>query len=120
MSNLLSVSSSDTPKAVGVERRAWVRYPCALESTCQPLGTARGLQWTGKILNISCGGVALLLGRRFEVGTLLALEVPKSQTRDSLTLMARVAHVSTRPGGNWQIGCAFTHAISDEDLQALL
>jgi hypothetical protein len=91
-----------------------------LESTCQPLSTARGLQWTAKILNISRGGVALLLGRRFEMGTLLAIEVPKTKTQNSLTFLARVVHVSGKPAGTWQVGCAFTQEISEDDLQALL
>jgi hypothetical protein len=109
----------ETPATVA-ERRAWVRYPCQLESSCQPLGAARGLQWTGTIHDISRGGLALTVGRRFEVGTLLAIEVPHTNEQTSLTVLARVARVTPQPGTAWLIGCAFTHTISDEELQSLV
>jgi hypothetical protein len=103
-----------------VERRAWVRYPCDWESACQPLAGTRGVQWQGKLLNLSRGGVAITLERRFEVGTILSVGV-QGQAEEVLgTVVARVVHVLTQADGNWLHGCTFTSPISEEDLKALL
>ena len=59
------------------DRRAWVRYPCDLDSACQPLAGARGLQWPGKIRNLSAGGIVTI---RAEV---VAVRLPKSMERPS-------------------------------------
>ncbi|HLJ95371.1 MAG TPA: PilZ domain-containing protein [Gemmataceae bacterium] len=102
------------------ERRAWVRYPCDLETACQPLAGARGLQWPGKIRNVSAGGVALRLARRFEAGTVLAIDVQGRDESIMCTLLARVIHVLLQSDGSWLLGCAFTNTLSEDDLKALL
>ena len=113
------ISQSENPKPGQVERRAWVRYPCDLESSCQPMAGVRGLQWPGKIRDLSRGGVAIILTRRFEVGTLLAVEV-QGQAEAVGTLLARVARVTLQKDGSWLMGCSFTKLLSEEDLKALL
>jgi hypothetical protein len=102
------------------DRRAWVRYPCELESACQPLAGARGLQWPGKIRNVSAGGIAVRLARRFEAGTVLAVDVQGQGDAIMQTLLARVVHVSLQDDGSWLLGCAFKNPLSEEDLKALL
>jgi len=104
----------------GSERRAWVRYPCDLDSACQPLAGARGLQWPGKVRNLSGGGVALRLARRFEAGTVLAIDVQGRDESIVQTLLARVIHVLLQTDGSWLLGCAFTNPLSQDDLKALL
>jgi hypothetical protein len=116
-SNLGQVKNENTNQ---VERRAWVRYPCDWESACQPLAGTRGIQWQGKIRNLSCGGVAITLARRFEVGTILAIGVQGQAEQVLGTVVARVAHVSTQADGSWLHGCAFTSPLNEEDLKALL
>jgi hypothetical protein len=102
------------------ERRAWVRYPCDLDSACQPLAGARGLQWPGKVRNVSAGGIAVRLARRFEAGTVLAIDVQGKDETVLCTLLARVVHVMLQNDGSWLLGCAFTNQLNDEDLKALL
>ena len=106
--------------SAGSERRAWVRYPCDLDSACQPLAGARGLQWPGKVHNLSGGGVAVRLARRFEAGTVLAIDVQGRDERTVQTLLARVIHVLLQNDGSWLLGCAFTNPLSESDLKALL
>ena len=102
------------------ERRAWVRYPCDLDSACQPLAGARGLQWPGKVRNLSAGGIAVRLARRFEAGTVLAIDVQGRDEGVLHTVLARVIHVMLQDDGSWLLGCAFTNPLSEDDLQALL
>ncbi len=103
------------------ERRAFVRYPCDLDTSCQPIASARGMQWTGKVQNISRGGVSLVLGRRFEQGTLLAIEVQaKEPDGKSRSFLARVMHVSLQGTTTWVMGCKFASPLSDDELGALV
>src|SRR5260370_33017571 len=71
------------------EHRAWVRYPCDLDSVCQPLAGARGLQWPGEVRNLSAGGLAVGLARRFEAGTVLAMDPHRRAQTRLRTLCAR-------------------------------
>jgi hypothetical protein len=103
-----------------VERRARVRHECDRDGSCLPVQAEANLSWSARVLNISQGGVALLLRRRFEKGTLLTVELQRSDQHPSDPFMARVVHVTPQPDGGWLIGCAFTSNISAEDLQALL
>jgi hypothetical protein len=101
------------------ERRAWVRYLCNQESTCRPLAGARGVPWPGKLCDLSAGGVALRLARRFEIGAMLAIDVRGPSETVLATLFARVAHVSLQSDGGWLLGCAFTNPLNEEDIKAL-
>jgi len=79
------------------------------------------MEWTGKVQNISRGGVSLVLGRRFELGTLLAIEVQgKESNRQSRTFLARVMHITLQGTSTWVMGCKFSSALSDEELKTLL
>jgi hypothetical protein len=79
-----------------------------------------GLQWPGKICNLSRGGVALALARRFEAGTVLAIDVQGKTGEGLASILARVVHVCVQSDGSWLLGCAFTKPLSEEDLQRLL
>ena len=115
-----SIEKTSSVNSLHVERRAWVRFPCDLGTACQPVAGTRGLQWPGKIINLSRGGAAVTLTRRFEVGTALAIDVQSPAGETLGTVLARVAHVSLQDDGSWLLGCAFTNPLSEEDLKALL
>jgi hypothetical protein len=112
------IKAADSNTAM-IERRAWVRYPCDADSTCQAFMGARGLQWTAKVRNISRGGIGLTLQRRFELGTLLAIDVQGRSDDAPSTLTARVAHVAALGDGSWLVGCAFISELSEDQLQDL-
>jgi len=102
------------------ERRAYVRYLCQLEGLCHPLGQpAAGTRWQSMLRDVGSGGVRLHVARRFEVGTLLTLELPSPDDESTQLLLTRVAHVNSEEGGLWALGCAFTNPLSDDDLRAL-
>jgi hypothetical protein len=106
--------------ATQAERRAWVRYPCELDSACQPLAGSRESQWPGKIRNLSRGGVAVTLSRRFEVGTLLAIDVQGQAEAVLGTVLARVVRIAPQDDGSWLLGCTLTKPLNEDDLKTLL
>jgi hypothetical protein len=67
------------------------------------------------VRDISKKGIGLLLPRRFERGTGLAIELPDGNAGNTRTVFARVINV--RPySGQWILGCAFASEIAEESL----
>jgi hypothetical protein len=103
------------------ERRAAVRHLCNLDTLFQPgEGRLDLVWWFARVRNISTEGIALLLGRRFEVGATLAIAL-QGQVQDvSRTIEARVVHASEVENGNWVVGCRFATPLTEAELKALL
>jgi hypothetical protein len=102
------------------ECRVYPRYPCDLPTTCKPpsiLGEGE-LTWNAQILNISRGGVGLLIRRRFEPGAILIIALPGQEPGTSHAVLARVVH-ATRQDKGWLVGCAFISNLSNEELEAI-
>src|SRR5690348_14403940 len=78
-------------------------YPCELQASCQPLAgwLDRESVWPGTISDLSTNGLGLVLGRRFEPGSGLAVELPASAVRGEETFLVKVAKVQSLPGGRW-------------------
>src|SRR5205807_622730 len=75
--------------------------------------------WPATIRGISTGGLSLTLGRRFEHGSGLAIEIPTEDGATSIVL-ARVVRVSTHPDGGWLLGCSFISELSEEEVRHVL
>jgi serine/threonine protein kinase len=97
----------------GRERRAARRYPTALGAACSPL-QGEG-QWAAEVQDVSLTGVRLGLGRRFEPGAVLRVEVGASTS-----WLVRVRWVGEGKDGQWRLGCEFSRELSEEELKALL
>jgi hypothetical protein len=95
---------------------------CDLSATCQPLAAQLDLRllWRGKVRDLSAGGLGLVLGRRFEVGTVLLVEVGDTEGRPPQRLIARVVHTKALAEGRWLVGGAFLSRLGAEKLQAVL
>jgi|SRR5208282_5226295 len=106
--------------ATSIERRAAVRYACDLDSSCRRITTGEKDFWGAKILNISAMGIGLLIGRRFELGTLLGIELQGARDNSLHQVMVRVANVRSEGARQWILGCAFTTPLTDEEVEALL
>lgn len=104
---------AQTPKA---ERRAWVRYPCKLETNCKSETDRLGCPAT--VRNISLGGMSLQVDRQFESGTLIRVQVQSALENTPHMLCLRVIHVTSQPDGTWLLGCAFARELSDDSLRA--
>jgi hypothetical protein len=99
------------------ERRAWVRFRAGQEVTCTSDEANTG--WLGRLQDISVGGVALALRRRFEPGTVLDLEL-ETKIGWPRRLSVRVIHARQDRSDRWIIGCAFASSLSKEELEELL
>jgi hypothetical protein len=105
-------SDSTTPPPPALERRAFVRHFCDIGALVD--------SWPARIENLSQGGLKVVIARRFEVGSILKVEVPVGGEEAYSMLLARVVRAIPEPTGGWGLGCAFLQAISEEELEALL
>lgn len=102
------------------DRRATIRFASNARGTCQTLSQRQESSWEAAVQNISCQGIGILLIRRFEPGTVLAIELTESSKQRQRLLLARVAHATPQPEGKWLIGCILINPLDEDDLQQLL
>jgi hypothetical protein len=110
-------------KAPMLERRAWVRYASSCEVACQSVGALKDAGWPGKVLDVSLGGIGLLLRHRFPPGAPLVVELKKANSQFHRTVSVRVMHsrpVIAEGDHCWLVGCAFSQPLSEKELQELL
>jgi hypothetical protein len=104
------------PAAVA-ERRDSQRFDCQLTAVCQPV--AAEFHWEGQADDISAGGISLVLSRRFEPGTLLAVGLKGLALDSSCMPLARVCRVN--PAGlYWRLGCSWADELGLDELRGLL
>ena len=106
-----------------LERRAWVRYASSCEVACQSAGALKDAGWPGKVLDVSLGGIGLLLRHRFPPGAPLIVELKNANSRFHRTVSVRVMHsrpVIAQGDHCWLVGCAFSQSLSEKELQELL
>jgi hypothetical protein len=117
-----AVAESAASQPSGSECRVYDRHACGLVSSCQPASTfgKEDLKWSGTIDNVSIGGVGLILGRRFEKGTGLAIELPGSANSGAYVVLAKVMQVQRHGNTGWMLGCKFVSELSEEEVQRLL
>src|SRR5436309_10787456 len=117
---LLSVTEKPSPS--GVDWRVHPRQTCDLPTACQPTSTlgCKESRWTATIRNISPDGICLNLGRRFEPGTGLAVELPETAGRESYTVLAKVIYVKPQEDGSWSLGCKFVSELNPDEIERLL
>ena len=77
----------------GIERRASERYPSQAEASCHSAVASNITPFPTRVQNVSTSGIALVLGRRFEPGTLLGINVADPATDYECTLLAQVVRV---------------------------
>jgi hypothetical protein len=106
--------------AVSRDRRGSRRFPVRLEGCCRIEGAKDPRVWPVRVQDISVSGVALLLDRPVEPGTVLTVELCHSDERPPHRVTVRVLHLQPRSRTEWRIGCQFMPDLSDRELQALL
>jgi hypothetical protein len=122
MSSQSSVLDAPKSMSLSAEFRVWERHTCGIETACQPIA-ARGdnaVSWPGEIHDVSVAGLGLVLGRRFERGAGLAIDIPETATAPADTLLAKVVHVTTLPDKRWLLGCAFVSKLSEDEVWRLV
>jgi PilZ domain len=102
------------------DNRRWVRFPCNVETVCYTCETSPGERRPARILNVSPGGIGLLLPVQFGQGTLLRFELPAGVDQPARILLVRVARVIEQAPGMWFLGCEFAHQLDEDELRMLL
>lgn len=114
----MSLNVAHDPRLRG-EARTAQRHDCEVATTCQPPSAWVKDPWPAVIRNIGAGGASLTLGRRFERGSGLAIELPSTDGSTS-TVLGRVVHVSPFTDGGWLLGVSFISELSAEEVEQVL
>jgi hypothetical protein len=105
-----------------IECRVHDRHACEVPVACQPAAAwgRKDAQWPAVISDLSQGGALLIVGRRFELGVGLGIELPGGDGEDPYTVLAKVVNVRATPDGSWALGCKFVSELGEDELQRLL
>jgi hypothetical protein len=104
----------------GADGRRWVRFPCDVETVCYALETAPGERVPARVLNISAGGVGLLLPCDFARGSLLRLQLPAPAGGEPRGVLLRVLRAVPHTDACWFLGCEFSDHLRPDEVEALL
>jgi hypothetical protein len=102
-----------------VDRRAAERYPVNSEATCSFLSPVVENFGPVKIRDVSMQGVGLILSRRVELGTLLAVSLANSVRSFTKTVLVRVVHV-TPLGASFLVGGNFITPLTYQEMSTLV
>jgi hypothetical protein len=111
----LAPESAEAASSPERERRESTRHGCRIDASCQPIA-APGNRWPAQAVDISTSGVSLVLSRRFEPGTILAVSLAGVS---DCTPLARVQCVAPH-GLYWRIGCVWADPLTPEELRNLV
>ena len=78
-----------------------------------------GKEYSAKILDISAGGVGLLMERRFELSCYLSVTLPTREEMGTRKFTMRIRKCEEEGDGKWRVGCAFAHPLHDDELLLL-
>lgn len=107
------------PDAEEEDRRLWVRRPVNnVETRVTPATGEAEPSLSARILDVSSGGVRLEVGRFFEPGDLLTLELPPQGSASSVSVLACVVFCQTKGEDRFVLGCRFSAELGAADLAA--
>lgn len=101
------------------DRRAAERMPVNADTSCSFVSPVVEDFGPAKIKNISMNGVGLLLTRKTDPGTLLALTLSNPARSFSKTVLVRIAHTTAQPGG-YLVGGTFSTPLTYLELTTLV
>jgi hypothetical protein len=105
--------------ADSTDRRAEERIPVNAGTGCTFAGHVTEDVGPAKIRDVSMTGIGLILSRRVEVGSHLAISVSNAAQKFSKTLVVRVIHVTAVPGG-FLVGGTLNEPLTYQELTALV
>lgn len=109
---------SATP-AVDREQRSQPRYACQARATYHLVEAGEGQPaLPAGVINVSGGGIALLVTELLSVGDLLSVELRRDD--HTLAALASVVRTTVGPDGSRLAGCNFIHELPAEKLAPLL
>jgi hypothetical protein len=107
------------------DRRASVRYPCdpdsfSTDNSCRPITAPKKEAWSASVRDLSTDGIGLVVSRRFELGTLLTVDLEDADHTAHSNLLVRVVRIFQQDKDAWLLGCSFIHKLSESDLLSLM
>src|SRR5581483_2036021 len=102
------------------ERRRFERHVCDLNVTCTPCTNGSEVHWPGRVLDLSLCGTRLVVGRRFEVGTLLRILFRDDAGQPLASMLGRVIYLKPQGEGQWFLGCMIVPQLTEDLLETLL
>jgi hypothetical protein len=100
------------------ERRAQARRAC-VDSGARAVLASQGQDlWQASVRDISAGGIGVLLDRRVDPGTVLAIELHNKTQHFWHLKLLRVIH-ATPQGQHWLVGSAFLKSFTDAEFNSL-
>jgi c-di-GMP-binding flagellar brake protein YcgR len=111
-------AGADALNGTQEDRRAFDRYPAKAEINLHLANSSDPTRYKAKLRNISRGGINVLVGREFDPGQLLSVELPAADKQSTFTVLVCIIHVAPAGEKEWSIGGTFARELSDEDLVA--
>jgi hypothetical protein len=74
--------------------------------------------WTARVLDVSRGGIALLVRERFAPGTVLAVRPLGAAAGSPAPPPARVVRAVAQANGLWLLGCRFLGELTEAQLES--
>jgi c-di-GMP-binding flagellar brake protein YcgR len=99
------------------ERRVWVRFPARTGAQVKAAADNGGILIHARVLDVSLGGVKLLVDRGFDAGALISMDLPDSDDATGVSALACVVRAEQQPSGEWVLGCNFLRELDASDLQ---
>jgi hypothetical protein len=117
---VLQMFQGERMRAPAGANRRWQRFPCNVEAAWTCMDATEGDQSPARVIDVSAGGLGLLLPCEFAVGTLLRLMLPIASGYTDEPLLLRVARAAAQPRGDWFLGCEFADRLNDDEVAMLL
>ena len=89
------------------EQRNWPRFAANLTASIQLTNSCDLTHWPAKVLNLSAGGLALVVERDIRNGTLLAVDLCAANGHTLDTILVCVVHITTGAGRRTAVGMQF-------------
>ena len=98
----------------------WPRFAANLTASVQLTNSNDLTRWPAKVLNLSAGGLALVVERDIRNGTLLTADLCAANGTRVETILVCVVHITTAEDGTRRLGCNFIREVEESDLRKLL
>jgi hypothetical protein len=97
------------------ERRQWARLPSGARTQCQSAQESDSRELPSEVRDVSPGGINLLVSWRWELGTLLHVDLPAAVP--PCRLLACVVHATAAGANRWSLGCSFIRELTYEEVR---
>jgi hypothetical protein len=115
---LPSVPPVPRADATDAERRTAIRHSCGVVTSCRPVTAGTDINWPVEVTDVSRNGIGMRVERRFELSSLLEIDLQSVVPHLDRTLLAAVRNVRNHRDGDWVVGCSFARPLDDEELWA--